>query len=141
VVNPAPDELRLSEERLARVSVLQELTVAALDLFDPRRSMDDFLDRLAVRLGCRAALLLEGADEVRLLGQAGLARSSRGLPIPRAGGEDWTSIALPFPELAREGLVRWHFQVTAPEGPGFGTFLLLFFDGVPRLPPQYHGVV
>jgi len=137
--------LRLTEERLARVSVLQELTVAALDLFDPRRSMDDFLDRLAVRLGCMAALCLgDNADSenVRLLGAAGLSRPSRALVVGPPRGTDFSRMSLPFPELQREGLVRWHFRVAPPEGPRrMGSALLLVFEGGPQLPAQYHGVV
>ena len=49
---------RIQEERLTLLSVLQELTVAALDLFDPRRSMATFLERLAERMGCVAVLVL-----------------------------------------------------------------------------------
>lgn len=138
-------ELKLTEERLSRASVLQELTVAALDLFDPRRSMDDFLDRLAVRLGCVVALCLgesEPGAGPRLFGAAGLSRASRRLAVPPpAPGADPSSLALPYPELAREGLVRWSFRVTPPEGELSGSALLLFFEGGPRLPVQYHGVV
>lgn len=141
-----PDaELKLTEERLARASVLQELTVAALDLFDPRRSMDDFLDRLAVRLGCLAALCLgcpEAGAPLKLLGAAGLSRASRKLGLEGALGADPAALPLPYPELAREGLVRWSFRVTPPEAGGSGACgLLLFFEGGPRLPVQYHGVV
>ncbi len=138
-------ELKLTEERLSRASVLQELTVAALDLFDPRRSMDDFLDRIAVRLGCVAALCLgesEPGAGARLFGAAGISRASRRLPVPAsAPGADPSTLVLPYPELSREGLVRWSFRVTPPEGELSGSALLLFFEGGPRLPVQYHGVV
>jgi signal transduction histidine kinase len=141
----AESELKLTEERLARASVLQELTVAALDLFDPRRSMDDFLDRLAVRLGCVAALCLGEAEPggpARLLGAAGLARSSRKLPLPARAEGERVGARLPYPELGREGLVRWDFRVTPPGEAGHaGSELLLYFESGPRLPVQYHGVV
>ncbi|MGI5862760.1 MAG: ATP-binding protein [Myxococcales bacterium] len=136
-------DLKLTEERLARVSVLQELTVSALDLFDPRRSMDDLLDRLAMRLGCRAVVCLGSSERSapRLLGASGLSRASRSSPIPAAGSIE--ELCLPYIELAGEGMVRWFFRVTPPEGPGdaLGCVLLLYFDGEPRLPAQYHGVV
>lgn len=136
-------DLKLTEERLARVSVLQELTVSALDLFDPRRSMDDLLDRLAMRLGCRAVVCLGPSERgtPRLLGTSGLSRASRTSPIPAAGSIE--ELCLPYLELAGEGLVRWVFRVTQPEGPAdaLGCVLLLYFDGEPRLPAQYHGVV
>ncbi|HEY3451412.1 MAG TPA: ATP-binding protein [Myxococcales bacterium] len=138
-------ELKLTEERLSRASVLQELTVAALDLFDPRRSMDDFLDRMAVRLGCVAALCLgesEPGTGPRLFGAAGLSRASRRLAVPApAPGADPAALVLPYPELLRDGMVRWSFRVTPPEGELSGSALLLFFEGGPRLPVQYHGVV
>lgn len=139
----ADSELKLTEERLARASVLQELTVSALDLFDPRRSMDDFLDRLAVRLGCVAALCLgDGEGPLKLMGAAGLSRSSRRLPLDARGAQEPAGLLLPYPELAREGLVRWNFRVTSAEAQGrVGCGLLLFFEGGPRLPVQYHGVV
>jgi hypothetical protein len=50
------EHLRTTEERLARLSVLQELTVTALDLFDPDSPADPFLERVAERLGCLAAV-------------------------------------------------------------------------------------
>jgi signal transduction histidine kinase len=136
-------ELQLTEERLARVGVLQELTVAALDLFDPRRSMEDLLDRMAMRLGCCAVTCVGGGERgaLRLLGAAGLSRASRSEQIPAV--ETLEELRLPYPELAREGLVRWCFRVMQPEGAAdpFGCVLLLFFDGEPRLPAQYHGMV
>ncbi|RKG63114.1 histidine kinase, partial [Corallococcus exercitus] len=80
----ADAEHRLTEERLALLSVLQELTVAALDLLAPDRSADDFLDRVAERLGCTVALWLQsdGGEQARLQGASGLSRASRQLPLP-----------------------------------------------------------
>jgi signal transduction histidine kinase/PAS domain-containing protein len=142
----APEgDLKLTEERLSRVSVLQELTVAAVDLFDPRRSMDDFLDRLAMRLGCAAVLALEAGDDggARLLGAAGLARASRRLEVTWPPDSEEPAAKLPYPELAREHLVRWQFQLAARGGErkGGACWLLLYFEGGPRVPALYHGVV
>ena len=41
-----------NDERHIRDSVLQELTVSAFELFDPRTPMDAFMDSVAMRLGC-----------------------------------------------------------------------------------------
>ncbi|MFP2898309.1 hypothetical protein [Corallococcus sp. 4LFB] len=81
----ADAEHRLTEERLALLSVLQELSVAALDLLDPDKPADDFLDRVAERLGCTVALWLQSdaRGQVGLLGASGLSPASRQLPIPR----------------------------------------------------------
>ncbi len=141
-----PDaDLKLTEERLARVSVLQELTVAAVDLFDPRRSMDDFLDRLAMRLGCTAALTLEATDDggARLVGAAGLARASRKLEVSWPEESDAPAERLPYPEIDREGMVRWPFQLASrsSDRKGGACWLLLYFEGGPRVPAPYHGVV
>ena len=61
---PLDEHLKTTEERLARLSVLQELTVTALDLFDPDSSADPFLERLAERLGCLAALWVAMAPRI-----------------------------------------------------------------------------
>jgi signal transduction histidine kinase/PAS domain-containing protein len=144
-IRGADADLKLTEERLARVSVLQELTVAAVDLFDPRRSMDDFLDRLAVRLGCTAALALEATDDgrARLVGAAGLARTSRRLAVPWPPESDEPAARRPYPEIDREGMVRWQFQLAsrAGERKGGACWLLLYFESGPRVPEPYHGVV
>jgi signal transduction histidine kinase len=144
-IRGADADLKLTEERLARVSVLQELTVAAVDLFDPRRSMDDFLDRLALRLGCTAALCLEATDDgrARLVGAAGLARTSRKVGVPWPLESDEPAARLPYPEIDREGMVRWQFQLAsrAGERKGGACWLLLYFESGPRVPAPYHGVV
>lgn len=125
----------IQEERLALLSVLQELTVAALDLFDPRRPTTGFLERVAERLGCVAVLLLdETAPAPRLLGAVGLSASSSELPIV-AGAPP----ALPFPELARPGLVTWRFSLDDERGGA--TTLLLCFEGEPQFAPQYRGMM
>ncbi|RKG85088.1 PAS domain-containing sensor histidine kinase [Corallococcus terminator] len=140
---------KVTEERLALLSVLQELTVAALDLLDPNKPADSFLDRVAERLGCMVALWLQtdAQGRVRLQGASGLSTASRQLPIPgsseppleRGPGEP----ELPYPELASPGLVRWSVPI-ADSGPGAGhvsSALLLYFDREPHLPRQYRGMV
>ena len=128
------DHLKTTEERLARLSVLQELTVAALDLFDPDSPADPFLERVAERLGCIAAawVAIEHGRAVTLVGAAGISEASRALTItaPRDAGADLGAIALSYPELARKDLVRWSFQLqpaNAPPKHGRHT-LLLWFD-------------
>ncbi len=128
---------RLAEERLARLSVLRELSVAALELSAPAQPVDAFLERVAERLGALAVLWLgrsiDGAD--LLLGAAGLSRTSRALPF----GPGQT---LPYPELARQSLVRWEFPLL-PGASGelaADSSLLLFFDGA-QVPEAYRSMV
>ena len=72
-----------ADERLTLASVLQELTVAALELFDPTRSADTLLERMAERLGCYAALFMEVASGAGvLMGASGIGAASRSLPLP-----------------------------------------------------------
>jgi hypothetical protein len=75
-VEPAPERSWTLDDRLALLSVLQELTVAVLGLFDPARSIDRLLEKVAARLGCCVAVCLEAAADGRvdLLGSVGLAR-------------------------------------------------------------------
>ena len=143
----------LSEERLALLSVLQELTVAALDLFDPQHSADGFMDRLAERLDCVAALWMErgAAGRLQLAGAAGLSRASRQLPlgwIDRPLTSDPLELALPYSELNRPNLVRWSFPIPptgAPRDPGpedrSTSALLLYFLGEPQYPLHYRGML
>ncbi|RKH72331.1 sensor histidine kinase [Corallococcus aberystwythensis] len=132
----ADAEHKLTEERLALLSVLQELTVAALDLLDPNKPADDFLDRVAERLGCAVALWLQSdaRGQVCLQGSSGLSAASRQLPL---GG--LTQDSLSYPELASPGLVRWSVPIEAA-GPA-SSVLLLYFDREPHLPRQYRGMV
>jgi len=131
------------EERLALVSVLQEFTVAALELFDPRSSADAFLERLAERLGCFVTLLVRVESGCRplLLGSSGLSRASRARPIDvdarHALLEGDAMGALPYPELAGRELVCWRLPVVTPPV----AVLLLFFVGEPRLPARYRGML
>ncbi|XYH98892.1 ATP-binding protein [Sorangium sp. So ce1128] len=143
------EDHEIQEERLALLSVLQELTVAALDLFDPRQSMALFLERLAERLSCVAVLVLvEPTPRApRLLDAAGLSASSRALPIPpRSPSEpgalqgEGEGLHLPYPELARPGLVTWHFSLEG-QGDSGASSLLLCFEGEPPFAPRYRGMM
>lgn len=143
VAPPYDGRMQVTEERLARLSVLQELTVTALDLFDPDSPVDPFLQRVAERLGCLAVLWVAMAPgkAPTLLAAAGLAEASRALPISVKASADLDPavLALPYPELARAGTTRWHFLLQEPAGPG--TFrshaLLLCFDAQVRPPEEY----
>ncbi|XXY45366.1 GAF domain-containing sensor histidine kinase [Sorangium sp. So ce269] len=143
------EDHEIQEERLALLSVLQELTVAALDLFDPRQSMALFLERLAERLSCVAVLVLvEPTPRApRLLDAAGLSASSRALPIPprsppEAGASpgEGEGLLLPYPELARPGLVTWHFSLEG-QGDSGASSLILCFEGEPPFAPRYRGMM
>ena len=83
------------------LSILQELTVAALDLFDPHFPMTPFLERVAERMGCLAVLVLGEPNHGprRLLDAAGLSASARALPLD--------TDALPYPELSRR-IIPWY---------------------------------
>ncbi|WP_081865695.1 GAF domain-containing sensor histidine kinase [Chondromyces apiculatus] len=152
------------QDRIALLSVLHELTVAALDLFDPRRPVTGFLERTAERLGCPAALLLdESAPAPRLLGAVGLSAFSCSMTLTPGA-------PLPFPELSRPGLVSWRLALSdthahaghgepaqggvngqtsgeidpdydPPSRPTPLVTLLLFFDGEPQFGPQYRGMM
>ncbi|XXX77814.1 GAF domain-containing sensor histidine kinase [Sorangium sp. So ce134] len=143
------EDHEIQEERLALLSVLQELTVAALDLFDPRQSMAIFLERLAERLSCIAVLVLVEPTPLapRLLDAAGLSASSRALSIPprspAAAGEpagEGAGLRLPYPELARPGLVTWHFSLEG-QGDSGASSLILCFEGEPPFAPRYRGMM
>jgi signal transduction histidine kinase len=128
-----PKHLTTTEERLARLSVLQELTVMALDLFDPERSADPLLERLAERLGCLAALwvVMEPDRRVTVVGAAGLSEASRALPISAPDGtDDLERLTLPYPELASPDLLRRAFRLHHAARPGEPccNALLLWFD-------------
>jgi signal transduction histidine kinase len=134
------EHLRTTEERLARLSVLQELTVSALDLFDPDSPADPFLQRVAERLGCLAALWVAFEPGPVLLGAAGLSEASRALPIRNI---DPVELLVPYPELARPGLVRWHLGLQESSGTGTSPShaLLLCFDAEHRPPDEYRPVI
>lgn len=128
-------------ERFALISVLHELTVGTLELFDPRGSPDVFLERLAERLGCYATMLVLH-DEARptLQGASGLSPSSRAMPIPSQLLELLDGAGprvLPYPEFRERNLVCWRFNLEAPPGGA----LILFFEGEPHLPARYRGIL
>jgi signal transduction histidine kinase len=129
---------QFDEEAQARLSVIQELTVVALDLFDPKRSPDDFVDRVAERLGCYATLLFEvrPGGAVSLMSAAGLSHDSSKVPIPpeasREIAQNRTVYELPYPELLRPGLARWCFPIAGCEPGHMSWSLLLYFDGEPQ---------
>jgi len=149
---PASD-VQPPEEAVSLASVLQELTSAALDLFDPEGLLDDFLQRLTLRLGCLAALCLELSQEGRvlLLGSAGLSRASRELPLTvqvepqgraRLSEVNWGALSFPYPELTATPLGLWQFPfTTAPEEQSPPAALLLFFEPSQRVSQQYFGLV
>ena len=146
---PASHHLKVTEDRLARLSVLQELTVAALDLFEPTSSVDPFLERLAERLGCLVAVWLahEPSGTLTLVGAAGLAEASRTLPLEalRTGAEPWAP-SFHYPEIARADLVRWVVRLDVTSGTGEGpdaadSMLLLWFDPERRPVDEYRPVV
>lgn len=137
----------ISEERVALLSVLQELTVAALDLFDPKESADRFMDRVAERLNCAAALWLERDSQgsLRLAGAAGLSRASRLLElgwISDSLSMDSAEVLLPYPELLGPNIHRWLFPVPSlgSRETGVSSALLLFFEGEPQYLPLYRGM-
>ncbi len=143
---PSPEQITTTEERLARLSVLQELTVMALDLFDPERSPDPLLERLAERLGCLAALWVAKEDDHRitLVGAAGLSEASRALPIVASpGNDDPTLLTLRYPELARTDLLRRSFRLEQHTRPGEPCChaLLLWFDPERSPPDEYLAAV
>ena len=137
----------IDEQRLTALSVLQELTAAALDLFVPVQPVDDFLERLATRLLARAALCIEERveRETLVLGAAGLSRASRSMPpvvdAPPSPQRDWSLVAFTYPEVNGPKIARWTFELGAETAPAVRWTLLLFFDGEPSLPVHYRGMV
>ena len=147
------------DNRLTLVSVLQELTVAALDLFDPARPVDEFLDRLAARLGSSASLVVGCAigGEPQLIGSAGLSRASRSLALRCPPGHDakaphgaavWEALELPYPELETD-MRRWVVplapdpaaEARSGEKEDSQAALIIYFDRNTELSPQYEGMV
>ena len=139
-----------SEDRLV-VSILQELSVAALDLFDPHRPMGIFLERVAERMGCPVVLVLAAPRHgpMRLLDAAGLSASSRKLalvtpaPATNRAAKDDDLGQLPYPELARAGMVIWQFALAGQDGIGADSgadTLVLCFDHAPSAAP-YRGMM
>ncbi len=145
-------EAHASVDAVSLASVLQELMNAALDLFSDEGRLDDFLQRVTLRLGCLAALWLEVSrdGQVGLLGSAGLSRASRELPfavqvqawdgVPT--DVNWGALSFPYPELAVSPRAMWQFPIAqASEEQAPLAALLLFFDPSHRISQQYFGLV
>ncbi|MBS1149808.1 MAG: multi-sensor signal transduction histidine kinase, partial [Myxococcaceae bacterium] len=135
----------LEAERLERLSVLQELTLSALELFDPQYPVDLFLERMAERLSCTAALwLVCKQEQITLLGCAGLSRLSSAHPIASEGlaaPVDWLALPLPYSEIVRPAISRWAFELGSKPGTKTHHGLVLCFDSDARLPPQFRPMV
>lgn len=150
-MNPEAPFGGVDEERLERLSVLRELSVAAIELFDVSCSIDAFLERMAERLGCSAVLVLERSDaggaEWSLLASAGLSRASRSVPIPTGTVREPTSFdeapALPYPELRNRDTSGWAFPMTRTRGTvgaDAARLLLVYFQKASELPPAYRKI-
>lgn len=114
ISSPTNLGFELIDERLTRDSLLQELTIAAMELFDPRKPMDAFMDRLAMRLGCVAVLSVNfRGEDAQLLSASGLSGASRKLPLPTTS--EFKEGNYPWPEVRRADLVFWDIEVSALE--------------------------
>lgn len=126
---PTLDELRVTEERLARLSVLQELTSAALALTDPEASVDAFMQHVAERMSCVAVVWISRErDTITLEAEAGISRPARRLAIEGASHTALVDVTLPYPETSsvelesfrlsldgvddREHALSFHFERT-----------------------------
>jgi signal transduction histidine kinase/CheY-like chemotaxis protein len=138
----ASQELGALDERIALLSVLQELTVAVLDLFRPSRRIDEFVEKVAARLGCSVALCVEvRRGGLVLCGSAGLAARSRELPLPAVPGARIEEVRFPYPELGRLDLGRWILPTQAADSPALHpSWLVLYFERQPRHALQYRGM-
>lgn len=91
-------------------SVLQELTVAAFELFKPENTLDGFLERLAMRLSCAAVVVLDKRNSNATLdASAGLSRLSRTMPLDCHALEDGR---YPWPEARRSDVFSWSLDLT-----------------------------
>ncbi|MCY1080248.1 PAS domain-containing sensor histidine kinase [Archangium lansingense] len=128
----------------APLEMLEELTAAALDIVD-QASADRFMEQLALWLGCAVALLLDSdsGGQVHLWSAAGLSSNSRGLAISTPlAHSSWSTLALPYPELASPELVRSCIPLGESEGSAEQSqALLLFSERALWLPLRYHGMV
>ena len=99
-------------------SILQELTTAAFELFRPENSIDDFLERMAMRLGnvVIVAVSLSG-EKARLLASAGLSSGSRKLPLSAI---ELVQDRFPWPEVHRSDILSVWTQ-TARRTPMFSS--------------------
>lgn len=137
------------DERLALLSALQELSIAALDLFDPERPVSEFLIRLAERMDCTAVVCAEldpQQKRVEVLGTAGISSAALKLPIdvpPEVdplGRVDWASLALPYPELGIRGVKRWTIPL-GPDGRAIDSVLYVYHRMGSVLPPAIRGTL
>lgn len=138
----AADLIEPIDERLVRDSVLQELTVAAFELFDPRNSMDAFMDRVAMRLGCAAVCSVNFCGErVELLSASGLSSCSRALPLPSAA--EFKAGHCPWPEVQRPDLVLWDIDVSSlePRKDGGVVHVFIFIPKGANVSARYRGMV
>ena len=122
-------------------SILQELTTAAFELFRPENSIDDFLERMAMRLGnvVIVAVSLSG-EKARLLASAGLSSGSRKLPLSAI---ELVQDRFPWPEVHRSDISSWTFDVTSiglPRDLG-DVRLVLFRSRLLKVSPMYRGLV
>jgi len=132
---PSESELSIPEMRLARLSVLQELTAAALELANPSASVDDFLQHVSERLGCVAVLWLgvaEGQGGV-LHASAGISRQARQLEI-ESGPGGLAGLILPYPELMAADLERWELPLHHIDQRT--QCLCLYFSRLSQRPPR-----
>lgn len=130
------------DERLVRDSVLQELTVAAFELFDPRNAMDAFMDRVAMRLGCAAVFSINFCGErAELLSSSGLSRRSRQLPLPNVS--ELRAGRYPWPEVRRDDLVLWDLDVSdlEPREDGGKVHVFIFIPRSANVSARYRGLV
>lgn len=140
------EEVEIAAERVAFYSVLQELTVAVLALFEPSASPDEFAERVADRFACSAVLCFEvdiARGLLRLEASAGLSTASRTRALPRIVGEpDWQALELPFPEVSRRALVRWVFiESIRPDERRRRWCLMLFFEPGHEPPREFQKVL
>ncbi len=112
----------------------QELTFAALELFDPMYPVDLFLERLSEGIGCDPAMWLVSADgKVSLVGSAGLSQASAAQTISGPLNE-WAELALPYSELSRPMADRWCFDLGSKPGSDRRHGLVLCFESAAGLP-------
>jgi signal transduction histidine kinase len=106
------DELRITAARLARLSVLQELTAAAVALANPAASVDRFLQQVAERMGCVAVLWIarDASRVITLQAAAGVSRQARMLPIAPTES-DLANAVLPYPELDAPDVTCWRLPL------------------------------
>lgn len=136
------DLLEPIDERRVRDSVLQELTVAAFELFDPRNSMDAFMDRVAMRLGCAAVFSVNFCGErVELLSSSGLSTRSRKLPLPSTS--EFKAGHYPWPEVRRGDLIVWDLDVSdlEPRDDAGSVHVFLFLQKSANISARYRGLV